>query len=40
MNEASKFKKYQMWYKVKELISKHLNFEQISSIVGIVVAAV
>ena len=35
MNEASKFKKYQMWYKVKELISKHLNFEQISSIVGL-----
>ena len=35
MNETSKLKKYQMWYKVKELISHGLNFSQISSVVGL-----
>lgn len=35
MQETSRIKKYQMWYKVKELVLKNLNYEQISSVVGL-----
>ena len=35
MNERSKLKKYQMWYKVKELYSQGLNKSQIGKEVGL-----